>query len=92
MASVGVRELRQQASAVLRRVAAGESVVVTDRGRPIARLSPINSSSGIAELRAAGLVREPLRRMSDAPVAVKPPAKGITAAAALAAMRDDERA
>jgi prevent-host-death family protein len=42
--SVGVRELRQQASAVLRRVAAGESIVVTDHGHPVARIVPLRTS------------------------------------------------
>jgi prevent-host-death family protein len=39
METVGVRELRQQASAILRRVAAGETFEVTDRGRPVAILT-----------------------------------------------------
>jgi prevent-host-death family protein len=41
MRSIGVRELRQNASAYLRLVEAGESVEVTDRGRPVALLVPI---------------------------------------------------
>ena len=36
MERVGVRELRRDASAILRRVAAGETVEVTDRGRHVA--------------------------------------------------------
>ena len=43
--SVGVRELRQQASAILRRVVAGESIVVTDHGHPVARIVPLRSSA-----------------------------------------------
>jgi prevent-host-death family protein len=42
---VGIRELRQQASAVLKRVAAGESVVVTDHGHPVARIVPLRTSA-----------------------------------------------
>lgn len=41
---MGVRELRQQASAVLRRVVAGESIVVTDHGHPVARIVPLRAS------------------------------------------------
>jgi prevent-host-death family protein len=37
---VGLRELRQNASDVVRRVEAGESFVVTVSGRPAARLVP----------------------------------------------------
>lgn len=40
MATVGVRELRQDASGVLRRVEEGERVVVTVHGRPVADLVP----------------------------------------------------
>lgn len=40
MTTVGVRELRQDASGVLRRVADGERVVVTVHGRPVADLVP----------------------------------------------------
>lgn len=42
---VGIRELRQQASAVLRRVTAGESIVVTEHGHPIARIVPLRPSA-----------------------------------------------
>lgn len=39
--SVGIRELRQQASAVLRRVVGGETIEVTGHGHPIARIVPL---------------------------------------------------
>ncbi|AGL28846.1 hypothetical protein J113_23685 [Mycobacterium tuberculosis CAS/NITR204] len=41
MTSVGVRALRQRASELLRRVEAGETIEITDRGRPVALLSPL---------------------------------------------------
>jgi prevent-host-death family protein len=56
MASVGVRELRQQASELLRRVAAGETIEVTDRGRPVALLTPVPDAGPLERLRAAGEV------------------------------------
>lgn len=56
MERVGVRELRQKASEILRRVAAGETIEVTDRGRPAAILSA-PGPSGLAELERRGLVR-----------------------------------
>ena len=43
MTTVGLRELRQDASDVVRRAEAGEEVVVTVAGRPAARLTAINS-------------------------------------------------
>ena len=39
-ARVGVRELRQNLSVYLARVKAGESLDVTEHGRPVARLAP----------------------------------------------------
>jgi prevent-host-death family protein len=41
---VGIRELRLQASALLRRVAAGEVIEITDHGHPIARIVPLRPS------------------------------------------------
>jgi prevent-host-death family protein len=38
---VGIRELRQQASGVLKRVVGGETIEVTDHGHPIARIVPL---------------------------------------------------
>jgi prevent-host-death family protein len=40
MMSVGLRALKNQTSRVLRRVAGGEPLVVTDRHRPVAVLVP----------------------------------------------------
>jgi prevent-host-death family protein len=56
MERVGVRELRRQASAILRRVAAGETVEITDRGRPVAVLVR-TMPSGLARLEQEGLLR-----------------------------------
>jgi prevent-host-death family protein len=39
--TVGLRELRQQASELVRRVEAGEEVTITVAGRPSARLVPV---------------------------------------------------
>ena len=74
MERVGVRELRRQASAILRRVAAGETVEVTDRGRPVAVLMK-TMPGGLARLEREGLLRQadgdlldlvPVRLLSDA--------------------------
>jgi prevent-host-death family protein len=43
MERIGVRELRQHASRYLARVAGGEILEVTDRGRPVAHLVPIRN-------------------------------------------------
>lgn len=54
MRSVGIRELRQQASRVLRDVERGETIEVTDRGRPVALLVPVSNKDGLEGLLASG--------------------------------------
>ncbi|MFZ1176956.1 MAG: type II toxin-antitoxin system prevent-host-death family antitoxin [Mycobacterium sp.] len=41
MDNIGIRELRQNASAWIAKVKAGVTIQITDRGRPVARLVPI---------------------------------------------------
>ena len=55
MSTVGLRELRQQASELVRRVEGGEEVTITVAGRPSARLVPVapqswRSYADVAEL------------------------------------------
>ena len=55
---VGIRELRQNLSVYLRRVERGESLEVTDRGRPVALLGPLPERASLLDrLRAEGRVR-----------------------------------
>ncbi|MEZ5377647.1 MAG: type II toxin-antitoxin system prevent-host-death family antitoxin [Acidimicrobiales bacterium] len=57
---VGIRELKNGLSKYIDRVRAGEEVIVTDRGRPVAKLSPLDASDGrLRELVASGVVRAP---------------------------------
>jgi len=43
---VGIRELKAQASALVRRAAAGATITITDRGRPVARIVPPRGDEG----------------------------------------------
>lgn len=59
-ARVGVRELKNQLSAHLSEVKAGREVVVTERGKPIARLMPVDAGTDrMVDLIEAGIVRPP---------------------------------
>jgi prevent-host-death family protein len=78
---VGIRELRNNVAAVVRRAAAGERIVVTVDGRPAAQLGPLDApaSPTLDDLVAAGLARGPGRRdrpgaplAEDAPVDIRP--------------------
>lgn len=54
MSDVGVRDLRNNLSKWLRKVATGQELVVTDRGRPIARLVSVDFPSALEQLIAVG--------------------------------------
>lgn len=60
MEIAGVTEVKARLSEYLRRVRGGEEVVVTDRGRPVARIVPVIDRDGhLAELERRGLIRAP---------------------------------
>jgi len=54
MEEVGVRRLRDGLSRYLERVRAGETIVITDRGEPVARIVPAKIPSDLARLMAKG--------------------------------------
>jgi len=54
MDKVGIRELKQNASAVIRRVKAGDTVEVTERGQPVARIIPISGEGPLQRMIAEG--------------------------------------
>ncbi len=56
---VGVRDLHDRLSEHLERVANGREIVVTRRGRPIARLSAVDAVDPLDELVRRGLVSSP---------------------------------
>jgi prevent-host-death family protein len=78
--SVGVRELRRDLAAVLRRVEAGERVVVTSDGRPVAQLGPLvpgpQEGLRMEDLMALGLVDPPATDERPSP----PPAASVAPA------------
>jgi prevent-host-death family protein len=90
--SVGVRELRQNLSRYLEQVKAGESFVVTERGREVARLTPSGpEDSAIARLvtdRGATMPRGDLLAVGapDGRPAVGPPSATV-----LDEMREERR-
>jgi prevent-host-death family protein len=91
MASVGVRDLRQRASELLRRVAAGETIEITDRGRPVAILAPLPEAGPLERLRAAGDTSVPSGSLDDLPDPLPVPPGHEPASAILARLRRDER-
>jgi prevent-host-death family protein len=91
METVGVRELRQNASALIARIeASGVSIEITNHGHPVARLVPIprQAASSRAQLIDAGVLRPGRGDIRDiTPVQV--PSGAPSSADLLAADRDD---
>lgn len=57
---VGIRELHDHLSRYVRHVRDGGEVVVTMRGRAVARLAPIDDGADpLADLRSRGLITDP---------------------------------
>lgn len=91
MTTIGVRELRQDASRWLREVEAGASVTVTSRGRPVARLVPIREEKGLDALRASGRLSTPTGDIRETLDRITPSrAEGEDLTQRLLDMRDDE--
>ena len=88
MKSIGVRELRQHASKYLEEVAAGESIEITDRGHPVARLVPISRDHWQDLINAGEVVKAP-RPMNTENLA--PAAYTHSASETLERLRDNER-
>jgi prevent-host-death family protein len=88
MITVSVKELKNRLTQHLRRVKQGEKVIITDRGKPIALIQPIQSAAPVASLQARlaklaaqGLVtlptRKPLKKVRTVKVSGPPISRTI---------------
>jgi len=91
MTSVGVRELRQRASELLRLVEAGETIEVTDRGRPVAVLAPLPDRGALRRLRAAGDVTVASAEFANLPEPLQLGPQAPLPSSVLERLRRDER-
>jgi prevent-host-death family protein len=76
MKKVSISEAKNGLSALIDQVKAGKSIVILDRGRPVARLEPVASRGDerIAQLVREGVVRPPLKPFPHRLIAAAPPA------------------
>jgi prevent-host-death family protein len=95
MVRATVSELKNHLSAYLRRVKAGETVLILDRTRPIARIERVAGTEGIdqwlAELAAAGLARLPTRPLPIKQLKAKRPRSRRSVLEALLEERSEGR-
>jgi prevent-host-death family protein len=59
MREVGIKELKRDASAIVDAVEAGETVVITRRGTPVARMGPVAAPARVQRLVDQGLMSWP---------------------------------
>lgn len=88
MEQIGIRALKQNASAVVARAAAGEALVITDNGRPVAQIMPLPTDR-LDALDQAGL----LRRATATAAEIGPPVdrgRARTLGDVLREMRDED--
>ena len=89
MASVGVRDLRDNLSEYLRRVREGELLVITDRGKPIGELGPAPGGRNVDRARA--LVRKGVASWSGGKPKGLPRAPGARSGLVSDAVIEDRR-
>ena len=90
MDSIGVRQLQQNAATTVERVRHGESIEVTVRGRPVARLVPVGGTL-LDQLEAAGRVKRGKGDLLDLGPPLKPRRGVEPPSTTLARMRAHER-
>jgi prevent-host-death family protein len=96
MDSVTVSELNRQTAKVLDRIKAGESLEISEHGRPVARLSPAVPSTGAPLLDRLIAQGKAIPAANSGPIPPTPARdvpeeEGVSLSAALAEMREDER-
>ena len=99
MKTVTISEAKNHLSELLLRVKRGETVLILDRDRPVARLEPLgqyedaHDDARLEELERRGVIRRPKRRPGKNLLETLPPAPQVKAdvLAALLAERDEGR-
>jgi prevent-host-death family protein len=92
-----ISETKNSLSALLDRVRHGETVLVTDRGRPVARIEPVAAAEEpgidqgrLARLERAGIIRRAREERLDE-IARVPPPPPVAGGDILAALLDERR-
>ncbi len=95
MKKVSVTEARNNLRALLDGLAGGSSVLIVNRGRPVARLQPVDAGPSVdggrlARLVSAGIVRP---RIGRPPLSLfsSPPPRPATGSSAVAALIEERR-
>ena len=90
MKTYGVRELRQNASKILDQVKDGEIVTITEWGKPVATMSPIETNL-LDKLYELGVLTPPVNSIDRLPEPIKLKGDSKTASQVLRELRNEER-
>src|SRR5687768_15745576 len=93
MRSIGIRDLKANLSQYLKEVVAGEEILVTDRGRAVAKLTPVSERDldlykGLGDLVSRGVVKPAVRENARE---LYPTYKRLFAPGVAARLLDEER-
>jgi prevent-host-death family protein len=91
MERIAIRELRNQASRVVRRARAGERMLITVDGVPVAEIGPVRGTeraASLPELIATGTVIGPRSRRAARPPRPVPAPSGRSSSSVLHELRD----
>ncbi len=95
MKKASITEAKNNLSALIDRVKAGSSILIVDRGRPVARLEPISGPTASAGDRLSRLVRDgivrPARSLVPKDIFTSSPPKAEDGASAVQALLDERR-
>lgn len=99
MKIASITEAKNQLSALLEKVRNGETILITDRDRPVARLEPVGADDRmdahgrLAHLERSGIIRRSSVSSAKAVLKKRPPKanKGQSILRALLAERDEGR-
>lgn len=95
MRTVSISEAKNKLSALLDRVRGGETILILDRGSPVAKLAPaddIPDDARVARLVRAGIVRPPKRRGPvPSGLLAQPPPGPVKGAGAVDALIEERR-
>jgi prevent-host-death family protein len=90
MKSATITEVKNQLSAIIDRVRAGETVIVTDRGQPVATIEPVRADADdgarLVRLERSGIIRP----ASKSPPPLQAPLP-VSTASAVDALIDERR-
>lgn len=95
MKKASISEAKNNLSALIDSVKAGSSILIVDRGRPVARLEPVTGNQGDDAGRLSRLVRDgavrPARGRLPKTLFIKKPPRPKPGASAVRALLDERR-